>query len=212
MKYLKNYNTFILERIDFDYNNQKLTTLIGLDISEIVDGYFSCSFNNLINLIGAPKICKLNFDCNTNNLTSLDGAPIEIGNSFYCHNNELTSLKGAPIKIPGDFWCLNNKLKNLDYLPEIGGDFYCNNNDWDKPIPYNIMIKYNLHCLKQGSNDYSWVYTLEQFEKFGSFEYQKEFLEREPENFIDLKLIGYENGIEELFPHLFDMDELGLLD
>ena len=48
MKYLKNYNTFILE--SHDYNGQELTTLVGLNIPEIVDGYFYCDNNELISL------------------------------------------------------------------------------------------------------------------------------------------------------------------
>jgi hypothetical protein len=75
------------------------------------------------------------------------------------------------------------------------------------------MEKYNLHCLADGTLiDDKWVYHQRQFYEFSSFEFQKEFLEREPENYLDLKPIGYAEGIEELFPHLFDMDELGLLD
>ena len=48
MKYLKNYNTFILESSFYnsDYSNMKLTTLIGLDIPDFVDNYFWC-FGNL---------------------------------------------------------------------------------------------------------------------------------------------------------------------
>ena len=73
------------------------------------------------------------------------------------------------------------------------------------------IIKYDLP-LKQSKWKSTWVYTDEQYNEFSSLEFQKEFLEREPENFIDLKPFGYAKGIEELFPHLFDMDELGLLD
>ena len=62
------------------------------------------------------------------------------------------------------------------------------------------------------NNPSNFQYSIENMVKFSSFEYQKEFLERESENFMDLKPIGYAKGIEELFPHLFDMDELGLLD
>ena len=180
MKYLKNYNTFILESIS-SYSDENLTSLEGLGISEIVDYNFNCSINKLTNLKGGPKY--------------VDG-------NFYCYNNKITTLKGGPIKVGGHFDCRYNNLKNLDYLPEIGGELICYRNNWVKPIPYNITIKHNLHH----------VYTDEQFNKFSSFDFQKEFLEREPENFMDLKPFGYASGLEELFPHLFDMDELGLLD
>ena len=56
MKYLKNYNTFILESSFYnsDYSNMKLTTLIGLDIPDFVDNYFWCFGNQLISLEGSP--------------------------------------------------------------------------------------------------------------------------------------------------------------
>ena len=209
MKYLKNYNTFILE--DFDFTNIKLTTLLGLGIPEIGEGDFSCSQNKLKNLVGSPKKVIGRFDCHNNNLTSLEGAPEYVGGNFVCFSNNLTSLEGAPKYVGGNFDCRHNKLTTLDHLPEnFNGHLYCGNNNWSKPIPYKIFINYNLILLNNG--DHKWVYTTEQYKKFCSFEFQKEFLEREPENYFDLKPIGYAEGIEELFPHLFDMDELGLID
>ena len=193
MKYLKNYNTFLLEHT-IDYYNKKLTTLVGLDIPEFVTGDFYCHHNNLTSLYGSPK---------------------EVSSTFYCNDNNLISLEGAPKKVGINFYCFNNKLTSLDYLPEyIGGGVWCFDNNWKNPIPYKYMIKYHLHALKYDNDnyDYLWVYTQEQFDKFSSFEYQKEFLENDSENFIDLKPFGYANGIEELFPHLFDMDDLGLID
>ena len=188
MKYIKNYDNFILESLD--YFKQELTTLIGLDIPEFVDGDFICAVNKLINLKGSPR---------------------EVSGNFKCYGNKLTSLVGAPRKVGGHFNCINNKLTTLEYLPEIGGKLFCYSNPWIKPIPYNTIIKYDLP-LKQSKWKSTWVYTDEQYNEFSSLEFQKEFLEREPENFIDLKPCGYAKGIEELFPHLFDMDELGLLD
>ena len=211
MKYLKNYNTFILEKLDVDISKKLLRTLVGKHFSEnIVD--FSCRDNKLNNLIGSPKEVSGNFSCSNNKLTSLEGAPIYVGNGFYCQENKLTSLEHAPKIVNFYFNCSHNKLKNLDYLSEIGERLICHDNDWTKPIPYKIMAKYNLHCLINENIDRFFVYTQEQYGKFSSFEYQKEFLEREPENYLDLKPLGYAKGIEELFPHLFDMDELGLID
>ena len=205
MKYLKNYNTFILE--DFDFTNIKLKTLLGLGIPEIGEGNFICSQNNLINLVGSPKKVIGRFDCHNNNLISLDGAPKYVGDNFVCFGNNLVSLEGAPKYVGGNFDCRHNKLTTLDYFPEnFKGILYCGNNNWSKPIPYKIFTNSNLN-----NGDYRLVYTTEQYKKFCSFEFQKEFLEREPENYIDLKPFKYAKGIEELFPHLFDMDELGLL-
>ena len=253
MKYLKNYNTFILESLII--SGKELTTLVYENIPEIIDGDFSCSNNKLLSLEGSPKIVRGQFTCSHNKLTSLVGAPIKVVDMFYCYDNELTSLDGAPKEVGGHFdcsdnrlisligapkevggffkcnvnnlkslegapkkvgsyfYCSENNLTSLDYLPEyIGGELYCYDNNWHKPIPYNIMIKYDLHILKIHESDYKWVYSKEQFYKFSFFYFQKDFLEREPENYLDLKLFGYAEGIEELFPHLFDMYELGLID
>ena len=232
MKYLKNYNTFILE--GFDYSGKYLTTLVDLDIPEFCDDLFDCSQNKLTSLEGAPKrvlrsfYCEHNqltslkyapemvggdnFNCYHNNLTNLVGSPNKIYGSFYCYLNNLKTLEGAPEYVAGDFNCSDNKLETLEYLPIVYGKLHCYNNNWIKPIPHKIMKKYYLRCLTQGDGDSKYVYTQEQFDKFSSFEFQKEFLENEPENYLDLKPIGYSKGIEELFPHLFDMDELGLID
>ena len=240
MKYLKNYNKFILENSIYsiylhERNMEKLSHSY-IEIPEIVNGSFCCNKNKLKNLIGSPREvkdgynCSRNvltslvgasekigkfFDCSHNMLTSLNGGPREVGLVYNCSYNNLTILIGAPKVLNRMFNCSNNKLKNLDYLPEINGVLYCYNNEWEKPIPYEIMIKYNLHVTELPQKlgiDMKHVYTQNQFDKFSSFEYQKEFLEREPENYLDLKPIGYAKGIEDLFPHLFDMDELGLID
>jgi hypothetical protein len=273
MKYLKNYNSFILENNTFF--NRNLTTLKDLDIPEKINDYFNCSHNqltslefgpktvskhfscdhnlltslefapktiggsfscsfnkltslkgcptkvpsdfccynnNLINLEYSPEFVGGNFNCYENELISLIGAPKEINDSFYCQRNNLTSLEGAPKKVSNNFNCSRNKLKTLDYLPEIGGTLYCFDNEWIKPIPYEIFIKHNMLLIMGSFISTKHVYTLGQYRKFSSFEFQKEFLEREPENYLDLKPIGYADGIEQLFPHLFDMDELGLID
>jgi hypothetical protein len=213
MKYLKNYNTFILEKYKYhDYSTKEYTSLIGLNIPEFIDGDFNCNENDLRNLEGGPKIVSGCFTCCYNGLTSLKGSPIETGKYFSCSNNKLTSLEGGPKEVMTSFYCYNNELKTLDYLPNFPNNLECYNNSWIKPIPYKVMEKYNLHCLRETNDDDYWVYSKEQFNRFSTFEFQKEFLENEPENFIDLRPFGYANGIEELFPHLFDMDELGLID
>lgn len=174
MKYIKNYNTFVLENSDYSYNysNQELDSLIQLNIPEIVNEDFDCSENNL------------------------------------------TSLEGAPKVVHGDFACYNNKLKNLDFLPDIKGELICFDNDWEDIIPFKIVEKYNLNYNVDFDNydNTSQVYTQEQYYKFGTLEYQKEYLKKYPENFMELKPFGYADGLEELYPHLFDMNDLGLID
>jgi hypothetical protein len=211
MKHLKNYNTFILEKLNF--RDKLLTTLLGLDIPDFCDDYFDCSDNILTSLEGCPIEVVSFFDCSDNSLTTLKGSPTKVGTNFNCHKNNLTSLEYCPKYVGGSFECTNNKLTILDYLPEyIGGDLFCFDNEWIKPIPYEIMVKYNLHPTETNITDVQHVYTKQQFIKFSSFEFQKEFLEREPENYLDLKPFGYAKGLEDIFPHLFDMDELGLID
>jgi len=74
------------------------------DLSDVhVDCTFLCGFNNLTNLVGAPKSVGGNFNCEDNKLTSLIGAPETVGGDFNCNGNDLTSLGGIPKKI-GDDW------------------------------------------------------------------------------------------------------------
>ena len=94
----------------------------------VVSGYFSCSYNNLTSLRGAPKKVEWYFDCNNNYLTSLEGAPEKVKGGFYCSSNQLTTLEGSPKEV-GSFNCERNKLTTLKGAPKkVGGDFYCNLN------------------------------------------------------------------------------------
>ena len=63
-----------------------------------VDGYFNCSYNQLISLKGCPET---------------------VGGDFYCNNNQLTSLKYCPETVGGGFSCYDNQLTNFDGLPEF---------------------------------------------------------------------------------------------
>lgn len=54
-----------------------LTSLEGCP--EVVENDFSCSSNNLKNLIHGPKKVTKNYWANSNNLTSLEGAPESAG-------------------------------------------------------------------------------------------------------------------------------------
>ena len=73
-----------------------------------VGGKFSCSFNRLTTLKGAPKSVGGGFYCMRNRLTTLQGGPKTVGGSFYCGGNRLTTLKGAPETVGGGFSCANN--------------------------------------------------------------------------------------------------------
>jgi len=69
--------------------------LHGRDLSEFpnyvkfgkVDGYFSCSHNDLISLEGCPETVGGSFSCDHNALVSLEGCPKTVDGNFYCRNN-----------------------------------------------------------------------------------------------------------------------------
>jgi len=113
---------------NLDLINKGLTKLP--DLSEVVvKGGFSCSFNQLTTLKGAPKEVGGGFRCQSNKLTSLKGAPQIVGGDFICSYNQLTSLEGAPEEVGGYFDCSENKLTSLEGAPQIvGEEFYCYRN------------------------------------------------------------------------------------
>jgi hypothetical protein len=96
----------------------------------IVNGFFTCGYNNLKSLEGSPSSVSGNFSCGGNELTSLKYSPIKIyGGYFHCQYNKLKSLKGSPKEIPGSFECFDNWLDSLEGGPnKIGGHFDCSNN------------------------------------------------------------------------------------
>jgi hypothetical protein len=170
MKYLKYFEN--LEHID--YSNQNLTTLKGKNIHKHVEGSFYCHNNHLTNLDGCPEQVDGDFNCYNNILTSLEHSPKTIGGDFYCSYNELTSLEHCPEYVGGYFDCSYNQLTSLEYCPEtVGGYFWCKYNPWTNVIPYDLIQKFNIRI--------SDLYTHEQKEKFGSYEYQKEYLTNSPE-------------------------------
>ena len=136
--------------VDIDGNfrcvEQNLTDFKGVRFGTIRRN-FSCGYNQLTSLEGAPKEVGGHFVCSRNQLTSLVGAPEKVGEDFDCSVNRLTSLAGAPVEIGGDFNCGVNQLTSLmtdlaGTPVEVGGDFYC----YDNPVSektleaiYNLM-------------------------------------------------------------------------
>ena len=80
------------------------TELFDLSDVEEVSGDFSCIYNNLTSLKGAPEIINGSFNCSNNNLPSLEGSPHTVGRDFICYDNPLTSLDGIPTSIGGGFY------------------------------------------------------------------------------------------------------------
>jgi hypothetical protein len=94
-----------------------------------VSGDFSCSFNQLKSLSGAPLSVGGDFYCRDNQLISLEGAPLSVGGDFYCSSNQLKSLEGSPLSVGGNFSCGDNQLKSLSGAPlSVGGYFSCYRN------------------------------------------------------------------------------------
>jgi len=108
----------------------RLTSLLEVPIRfGKVYGDFSCSFNALKDLKGAPEYVGKEFFCSYNQLINLEGAPKYISGSFSCNNNQLISLEGAPKYVGGSFYCDRNKLTSLEGAPEyVEGDFDIQNN------------------------------------------------------------------------------------
>ena len=80
-----------------------------------VNGYFSCDFNKLKSLEGAPHTVGDSFDCSNNQLTSLESTPHTLGNIYVCNNNYLTSLVGIHKlikKINGTMYVGNNPIRS----------------------------------------------------------------------------------------------------
>ena len=88
----------------FDCRYQGLRDFKGVRFGE-VGGYFSCPYNQLTSLKGAPQKVEGDFVCRNNRLTTLEGAPQEVGGNFNCYGNSLTSLKGAPQEVGVSFYC-----------------------------------------------------------------------------------------------------------
>jgi hypothetical protein len=221
MKYLKSFEEYNECRLSISHYklydvNWKDYLPFEADIK-----YINCQFNNFTKLPKLPNTL-IQLTCQGNFLKSLPKLPDSLKMLNCASNLDLNNLPNLPsnleeldcggcglTKLPElpdslkILSCIQNKLEILPKIPKSLKKIYCKDNNWIKPIPYEY---FSLNIKEVD------VYTRDQFNKFSSFEFQKEFLEKEPENFIDLKSIGYADGIEKLFPHLFDMDELGLLD
>jgi hypothetical protein len=103
---------------------QDLKSLAGIQFGTVT-GDFSCSFNELTTLVGAPQTVGGNFNCSNNELTILEGAPRTVGGNFWCNDNQLTTLEGAPQTVEGGFHCFDNRLTTLEGAPRTVGGIFC---------------------------------------------------------------------------------------
>lgn len=85
----------LLARGNLHLASRGLTRLPDLSCV-ILHGTFTCAYNKLTTLEGAPKAVLGFFACYNNQLTTLEGAPQTVGGNFSCDHNPLTNLEGAP--------------------------------------------------------------------------------------------------------------------
>lgn len=138
-------------------------------------------------------------DCKNNRLKNLPKLPSTL-TDLYCTNNSLAFLPELPNGLKYLF-CDDNLLQYLPTLPDSLGMLVCDKNYWKEPIKYEYTKKFDLR------RD---VYTNKQYLLFQSFEFQKEFLHKNPSRYEDFIPFGYAEGIKELFSHIFSAHDLGL--
>ena len=113
----------------------------------IVNGFFYCFDNQLINLEFCPKTVGGDFNCVYNQLTSLEFCPKTVNGGFLCKNNQLTSLEFCPETVSGIFYCFDNQL--LGHIQEID-DFttiYLEHKKWHAE---NLYDKLDTKLISKG--------------------------------------------------------------
>jgi hypothetical protein len=73
----------------FHCDDQGLSDFKGVRFGK-VGGYFSCHYNQLTSLVGAPQKVGRGFSCRNNQLTTLEGAPRKVGVGFYGEDNPVS--------------------------------------------------------------------------------------------------------------------------
>lgn len=78
--------------MEIEFRNRGLSTLEGLNIPEEIEFNFSCSGNNLKNLIGGPKVVKGSYFTNYNRLETLEGIAHTIFGTLFLDSTKLLNL------------------------------------------------------------------------------------------------------------------------
>ena len=141
--------------IDFDFgviinNDIQIRSIkdLGFTFGK-VGGDFDCSGSEIVNLLGAPKICK-SFDASNTNLKSLKGSPYMV-ESFDVSSALIGSLKGAPRFVFGDFNLKNNMITDISDGPFlISGSINLSGNNYGKPNQPNYKLFHNMHKFIMG--------------------------------------------------------------
>jgi len=111
---IKNY-TINEDSVDVDGNvnlYDKGLTKLPLKFGK-VSGYFSCSYNQLKSLSGAPLSVGGYFSCRFNQLKSLEGISGRISGAIYCTDNQLRDVKGVKDGWLGEFSVYGNPVHEI---------------------------------------------------------------------------------------------------
>ena len=204
----------IFENTKLNYSNKDLT-----ELSELPDNLeqLECYVNQLISLPELPDTLEyLNYKCNKlielpklpdelemllcqyNKLSSLPKLPNNLI-ILYCYNNRLTSLPKLPNNLI-TLYCYNNELTSLPKLPDSLITLHCYNNNFKEPL--KGVDRFKLHYN---------IYSEEQIELFRSYEFQKEYIQKDPSNYFNLKHLGIHLKIEKEFKNINSIEDMGVI-
>ena len=183
----------IFEGINLNYSRKNLTKLPELpdNLQELF-----CDGNKLTSLPKLPNNLEILW-CDHNQLTSLPKLPnnLEI---LWCEHNQLTSLPKLPDNLK-ELHCQTNQLTSLPKLPDNLKYLYCNHNRFTEPLKGVDRF------------DIDNIYTYEQIELFQSYEFQKEYIEKDISNYFNLNHIGIHADIKKEYSDIDSIDDLGIL-
>jgi len=195
--YLDYFTCDSITKINMHHNNFKTIPILPNKL-EIL----SAGSNKLIKLPDLPETL-LELYVPDNMLSKLPKLPNKLL-KLSCNQNILAELPELPKSLLY-LYCENNQLSELPFLPDSLLELHVGKNNWNKPIPYDLIKKYNLTGQRVK------LYTKKQDEKFGSYEYQKKFLTTNPEKYKDLEYFGFPEEIKEEFDWLFNAIDMELM-
>ncbi len=145
-EYIEGYYEITENGIMVDENvNLSSKNLYNLPQFYYTGGYFTCGWNNLIDLQGIPSLSIGGyFNCSCNKISQLI-VPEYLDNDLYCSVNKIISL-GKLDRIYGYFSCDSNNLKSTKDIPRVDDTLYLYNN----PLPQQLLkYRNNQELLKQ---------------------------------------------------------------
>lgn len=209
MKYLKLFEEYkpFSNKMTFKEYLKKYVTNKNVELMQCSEIDFSeGNLDGIENSTAVAHSLKILYCC-TNNLRSLKGIEnITTLTELFCYDNHLESIKEVEnLKNLDTLMCYDNNIKSIGdevkNLPRLR-DFRCMNNPLEFPLPAEVGDKFKLSNL----------YNEKTLNEFSSYEFQKRFLTEQPEKFMDLKHIGFNEKIKIEFPSLISGVEWGFFD